>query len=392
METKEACDNSESKGINESSTNSVESTHPKSRTSHDNATKLKIPPASDTPDAKPSADPSEVDAKPIAWPSGSSPNDPISIPTGLNSKSYALEGTKKVVIFNQKIFAPRLKLNPRKGTEIDVKSIQNTFKSLDWDIDLYNDCTVAQIREVILKQIQLSEENFAALAIFILSHGEDNGTIFASDYPFRVDHDILFQLAADKSPNLAGKPKLVFVQACQGQETDAGSTVTERDRRRRHTSQDSTSTYKIPNYADFLIFQASFWDHYSFRSSETGSWFIQALCSSIDQSAKDEALFDILLSVSHSVAINKESNVPNRGHLDKKKQVPLLYSTMLRRMYLKGPMSKSLSDESVDSLHQVKKVTEAVAAVKLEDSKSKEMSGSQRSLFKRDKDKDCMLM
>ena len=214
METKEAGDNSESEGINESSTNSVEETHPKSRTSHDNATKLKIPPASDTPDAKPSADPSEVDAKPIAWPSGSSPNDPISIPTGLNSKSYALEGTKKVIIFNQKIFTPRLKLNPRKGTEIDVKSIQNTFKSLDWDIDLYNDCTVAQIREVILKQIQLSEENFAALAIFILSHGEDNGTIFASDYPFRVDHDILFQLAADKSPNLAGKPKLVFVQVC----------------------------------------------------------------------------------------------------------------------------------------------------------------------------------
>ena len=109
-----------------------------------------------------------------------------------------------------------------------MNSIQNTFKSLDWDIDLYNDCTVAQIREFILKQIQLSEENFAALAIFILSHGEDNGTIFASDYPFRVDHDILFQLAADKSPNLAGKPKLVFVQACQGQETDAGTSVTER--------------------------------------------------------------------------------------------------------------------------------------------------------------------
>lgn len=400
METKEICDKSESKGINEFNSDDTTSTPPKSRTSHDNATKVQIPPTTDTPDARPSADLSEVDAKPIVWPSGSSPSDPISVPTGKDNKCYALEGTKKVVIFNQKIFAPRLKLSPRKGTEIDVKSIQNTFKSLDWDIDLYNDCTVAQIREVILKQIQLSEENFAALAIFILSHGEDNGTIFASDYPFRVDHDILFQLAADKSPNLAGKPKLVFVQACQGQETDAGSNVTERDRRRRHTSQDSTSTYKIPNYADFLIFQASFWDHYSFRSSETGSWFIQALCSSIDQSATDEALFDILLSVSHSVAINKESNVPNRGHLDKKKQVPLLYSTMLRRMYLKGPMSKSLTDESVsvDSPELEKKVTEGVSAIKLEDSKSKkEVSGSQRSLFKRDKtgdgkDKDCSIM
>ena len=104
----------------------------------------------------------------------------------------------------------------------------------------------------------------------------------------------------------------------------------------RETGEDSTSTYKIPNYADFLICQASFWDNYSFRSSETGSWFIQSLGSSIDQSGKDEALFDILLSVSHSEAINKGSNVPNMGHLDKKKQLPLLYSMMLRRIYLMG--------------------------------------------------------
>ena len=59
---------------------------------------------------------------------------------------------------------------------------------------------------------------------------------------------------------------------------------------------------------------------------------------------------------------------------------------MLRRMYLKGPMSKSLSDESVDSPKLEKKVTKGVLAIQLEDSKSKkEVFGSQRSLFKRDK-------
>jgi hypothetical protein len=31
----------------------------------------------------------------------------------------------------------------------------------------------------------MCEDEVAALAIFILSHGEDNGTIFAADYPFR---------------------------------------------------------------------------------------------------------------------------------------------------------------------------------------------------------------
>ena len=45
----------------------------------------------------------------------------------------------------------------------------------------------------------------------------------------------------------------ISYQACQGQATDSGSTV--EGRRRRHTSTDATPAYKIPNYADFLIFQ-----------------------------------------------------------------------------------------------------------------------------------------
>jgi len=65
---------------------------------------------------------------------------------------------------------------------VDVRSIEGTFKSLDWEVTTYTDSTVAQIRDIILKEVQLSEQEVSALAIFILSHGEDNGTIFASDY------------------------------------------------------------------------------------------------------------------------------------------------------------------------------------------------------------------
>ena len=102
----------------------------------------------------------------------------------------------------------------------------------------------------------------------------------------------------EKCPALAGKRKMIFVQACQGQDTDPGTTVLPLDGRHRHTSQDNnTATYKIPNYADFVIFQASFWQHYSFRSGDTGSWFIQALCRQIDRSAPEDAFFDILLDV-----------------------------------------------------------------------------------------------
>ena len=39
-----------------------------------------------------------------------------------------------------------------------LKSSQNTLKTLDWNIELYNYCTVAQIRKVILEQLELVEE------------------------------------------------------------------------------------------------------------------------------------------------------------------------------------------------------------------------------------------
>jgi len=348
------------------------------------------PSGSEEPDAKPSRDPSEVDAKPISWPRSRGAGESLTVPSNRDSLCYDLSGTKRVIIFNQKTFSSRLKLNPRNGTEVDVRAIQNTFKSLNWEVELYNDSTVSQIRDIILKKVQLCEDDLAAISIFILSHGEDNGTVFAADYPFRVDHDILAQLTAEKCPGLAGRPKLIFVQACQGQETDQGVSVC--DRRRRHTSQDSTSTYKIPNYADFLIFQASFWDHFSFRSSETGSWFVQALCNKIDKSSDCEPLFDILLTVSHSVALDKESNVPGRPNLDKKKQVPLLYSTMLRKMYLKAPATSDLKPADTPTNDSVA-VTDAFADLQVQ---SRARTGSYKSLpgtkSSKDKEKDCQIM
>jgi len=385
-------ENGDVPGISDSSTQSTNNAINKNTP---NA--LALPLETVVPDAKPSADPSEVDANPISWPQTGAGREVISVPSARDSNTYDLTGVKKVIIFNQKTFAPRLKLNPRNGTEVDVRAIQVTFKSLSWEVSTYNDSTVAQIRAIILNQVQLCESEVSALAIFILSHGEDNGTIFASDYPFRVDHDVLAQLTADKCPSLVGRPKLVFVQACQGQETDQGVSVT--DRRRRHTSQDSTATYKIPNYADFLIFQASFWDHFSFRSSETGSWFIQALCDKIDKSHEEEPLMDILLSVSATVALNKESNVPGRPNLDKKKQVPLLYSTMLRKMYLKGEAPSTTSNGDVTPKHSPA-VIDAFGDLRMEESRNRSrrspsgsVSGSVRSSARRgSKDKDCQIM
>merc|ERR1712226_30091 len=127
----------------------------------------------------------------------------------------------------------------------------------------------------------------------------------------------------------------------------------------------------------------------SFRSSETGSWFVQALCNKIDKSSESEPLFDILLTVSHSVALNKESNVPGRANLDKKKQVPLLYSTMLRKMYLKAPTTSTPSPTDTPTRDSVA-VTDAFAGLKME---PRARTGSHKSLSRKgSKEKDCQIM
>jgi len=99
-----------------------------------------------------------------------------------------------------------------------VATIYSTFTRLGWDVQVLDDQTSAEITDVISKiQSSRETEKLAAIAIFILSHGEDNGTVFAYDSMYRVDNDIILKLTADKCPFLAGKPKLIFVQACQGQ-------------------------------------------------------------------------------------------------------------------------------------------------------------------------------
>lgn len=283
--------------------------------------------------------PTETDARPFGDGPSKSPMPVSVVTTEKTSNWYNLDGPKRVIIFNQKEFSAHFDLRPRRGTEADVRAIRKTFESLSWAVEVKHNATYEEIRTRI-RDIQDSKnsEELSALAIFILSHGEDNGTIFAQDCMYRIDADIVNQLTGDKCPSLAGKPKLIFVQACQGKETDPGTKVTSRS---RHTSRDSSSTYKIPNYADMLMFQASFWNHYSFRSCETGSWFIQALCQKIDGSARGDSIFDILLETSRAVALDKESNMPDSPRLHQKKQTPLLNSTLLRHLYLKGRAAPS---------------------------------------------------
>ena len=75
------------------------------------------------------------------------------------------------------------------------------------------------------------------------------GILYSSDQPYKPDR-IWSYFNAERCPSLAGKPKLFFIQACQGDQLDSGMKL----KPVAHTETDSAAlSYKIPSHADFLI-------------------------------------------------------------------------------------------------------------------------------------------
>ncbi len=90
--------------------------------------------------------------------------------------------THAMVIFWQR----ERDLEKRNGTETDVVAIRDTFEQLNFEVEIFDNLTYDAI-QARLRDIQANEEELACLALFILTHGEQNGTLQAYDKPFRLD-------------------------------------------------------------------------------------------------------------------------------------------------------------------------------------------------------------
>ena len=69
--------------------------------------------------------------------------------------------------------------------------------------------------ERVLEEVACYDHTDAdCIFVAVLSHGE-MGILYASDQPFKPDR-LWCHFNAEKCPTLAAKPKLFFIQACQG--------------------------------------------------------------------------------------------------------------------------------------------------------------------------------
>ena len=116
----------------------------------------------------------------------------------------------------------KLMMKKRSGTDNDVHRIKEVFEGgLGFQVKVWQNLTKAEIQGK-MDWIQM-QSGLSCLALFILTHGGKNGRLTASDDFFSLNEDVIAELLPAKSPNLKGKPKMIFVQACQGGKFDEGA-------------------------------------------------------------------------------------------------------------------------------------------------------------------------
>jgi hypothetical protein len=100
----------------------------------------------------------------------------------------------------------------RDGTLKDAKDLTATLKSIGFKIKCFQDLCLYEIKRE-MKKIRKTKKNVACIVIVILSHGDEDGFIHCYDSKYSLRSVIVNELADCK--NLAGKAKIVVVQACR---------------------------------------------------------------------------------------------------------------------------------------------------------------------------------
>lgn len=266
-----------------------------------------------------------------AWPGGGGGQAPreakfAPMPVERYASHYNMKHNKRgiAIIFNHEHFEI-MSLKSRTGTNVDCENLRHALETLNFDTQVYKDLRFNELQSKVETIARADHSDSDCLLIAILSHGE-LGFIYARDTHYKLD-SIWNNFTANRCPTLAGKPKLFFIQACQGDRLDAGVTLTETD-----SGSDSLSlAYKIPIHADFLIAYSTIPGFYSWRNTTKGSWFMQCLCTELERHGRDYDILTLLTFVCQRVAIDFESNTPDNPIMHQQKQIPCV-TTMLTRI------------------------------------------------------------
>ncbi|XP_004681050.1 PREDICTED: caspase-7 [Condylura cristata] len=238
--------------------------------------------------------------------------------------SMNFEKVGKCIIINNKNFDRRTEMDTRIGTDRDAEALLRCFRNLGFEVTVHNDCSCTEIQKMLKEVAEEDHRNSACFACIILSHGRE-GLVYGTDDVVAVK-DLAAHFRGDRCKSLLEKPKLFFIQACQGNEFDDGVQADSA------SETDSEHQYKVPVEADFLFAYSTVPGYYSWRSPASGSWFMQSLCAILNEHGKSLELMQLLTRVNYRVARHFQS-FTNDSATSGKKQIPCIMSMLTKELY-----------------------------------------------------------
>ncbi|EEB18836.1 Caspase-1 precursor, putative [Pediculus humanus corporis] len=224
----------------------------------------------------------------------------------------------RAIIINNDIFDNNL-VSPRKGSHVDVENLTNEFTNLGFEVTVFSNMPYYQISEAINEVSKEDHSDADCLMIAVLTHGFDNGYLYARDTIYSIDN-LWHPFTADRCLTLAGKPKIFFVQACRGSKVDSGVTLVSRKGSVSETDAGSAA-YRLPSHSDFLIAYSCPDGYYSWRNVEDGTWFVQSLVEELRKNGTTTNFLTLLTRVNRRVAVQFSSYSEDEPWLHDKKQV-----------------------------------------------------------------------
>ncbi|NXN86748.1 CASPA protein, partial [Bombycilla garrulus] len=246
-------------------------------------------------------------------------------------KSYKMDGPHRgfCLIINNVNF----NRSQRKGSCKDAEQLERVFTWLGLDVKTYTDLKSGDIINLMETwQCVQDHKDRNCFICCVLSHGK-SGAIFGTDDKLVSIRKLMSHFTATQCPQLAAKPKLFFIQACQGNSTQRPVHVdTDGPTPDLSSMQEKVSLFEsIPEEADFLLGMATVDGCVSFRHIEEGTWYIQALCSKLQLLVpRGEDILSILTQVNEDVA----KRVSPSGT---KKQMPQPAYTLRRKFIFPIP-------------------------------------------------------
>ncbi|XP_060729009.1 caspase-6-like isoform X2 [Tachysurus vachellii] len=234
-----------------------------------------------------------------------------------------------VLIFNQKNF--QTNSSTRHGTDKDRDNLKRSFQDLGFNVKVYNDKRKKNVLQELHNAAEMDHTDADCFVCIFLTHGEE-GQISAYDDMIKIE-ELTDLFRGDQCKSLVGKPKIFIFQACAGKKYEtpvtgmAGGFAADED---DEEVEKAANIYTIPAGADFLMCYSSAMGFYSIRNKESGSYYIQDLCETLQKHGSTLEITELLTMVNLKVS---QRDMYPEGREEKKKQMPCFTSMLTKKLH-----------------------------------------------------------